>query len=77
MIWIFGGAIAALCCYVMGYIIGVKVSQEKLRANRDEMELDEDCYGCKEIGLPCDPNCKFRKETLKDEQFKKNDSEKN
>ena len=73
MIWIIGGALVGFTCFMMGYIIRGKIDNEEVKQNREEMGLEE-CYGCKEIGLPCDPKCKFRKEN-EDEQSEKNNSE--
>ena len=74
MWWIIGGALVGFTCFMMGYIIRGKIDDEELKQNREEMGLDEGCYGCKEVGLPCDKNCKFRKEN-EDEQSEKNLSE--
>lgn len=74
--WIIGGAGVALGCYILGYVMGSVVTSERINKTRDEMGLEEGCYGCKDIGLPCDPNCK-RKEETEDEQSEKNDSEEN
>lgn len=63
-------------CFMMGYIVRGKIDDEDLKQNREEMGLEEDCYGCKGVGLPCDPKCKFRKEN-EDEQSEKNNSEEN
>lgn len=74
--WIIGGALVGFTCFMMGYIVRGKVDEEERKLNREEMGLEEGCYGCKDIGLPCDPNCK-RKEETEDEQSEKNDSEEN
>ena len=84
--WIFGGAAICLFCYVMGYCIGEAVTNEKWRNTRGQMELEDEpdvpegCYGCKEVGLPCDPNCQYnlkRKELkIKDVEPEENNSEK-
>lgn len=76
MWWIIGGAGIALGCYILGYIMGSVITNERRNQAREEMGLDEGCYGCKDVGLPCDPKCKFRKEN-EDEQSEKNDSEEN
>lgn len=79
MKYIFIFALLCLLCYVMGYIVGINVTEDKINKTRKEMGLDEpdECYGCKEIGLPCDPNCKYRKELMSNGIIEKNDSEKN
>lgn len=76
MWWIIGGALVGFTCFMMGYIVRGKNDDEELKQNREEMGLEEGCYGCKEVGLPCDPKCKFRKEN-EDEQSEKNNSEEN
>lgn len=78
MWWIIGGALVGFTCFMMGYIVRGKIDDEELKQNREEMglETEEDCYGCEEVGLPCDPKCKFRKEN-EDEQSEKNNSEEN
>lgn len=77
MWWIIGGAGIALGCYILGYVIGSVITNEHRNQAREEMGLEEEgCYGCKDVGLPCDKNCKFRKEN-KDEQSEKNNSEEN
>ena len=76
MWWIIGGALVGFTCFMMGYIVRGKIDDEELKQNREEMGLEEGCYGCKEVGLPCDPKCKFRKEN-EDEQSEKNDTEEN
>ena len=76
MWWIIGGALVDFTCFMMGYIIRGKIDDEELKQNREEMGLEEGCYGCKDAGLPCDPKCKFRKEN-EDEQSEKNNSEEN
>lgn len=76
MWWIIGGAGIALGCYILGYVMGSVITNERRNQAREEMGLDEGCYGCKDVGLPCDPKCKFRKEN-EDEQSEKNDSEEN
>lgn len=76
MWWFVGGALVGFTCFMMGYVIRGKIDDEELKQNREEMGLEEGCYGCKEVGLPCDKNCKFRKEN-EDEQSEKNDSEEN
>lgn len=76
MWWFVGGALVGFTCFMMGYVIRGKIDDEELKQNREEMGLEEGCYGCKEVGLPCDPKCKFRKEN-EDEQSEKNDSEEN
>ena len=76
MWWIIGGAGIALGCYILGYVMGSVITNERRNQVREEMGLEEDCYGCKDVGLPCDPKCKFRKEN-EDEQSEKNNSEKN
>lgn len=76
MWWIIGGAGVALGCYILGYLMGSVITNERRNQAREEMELDEGCYGCKVIGLPCDPKCKFRKEN-EDEQSEKDNSEEN
>lgn len=76
MWWIIGGALVGFACFMMGYIVRGKIDDEELKQNREEMGLEEGCYGCKEVGLPCDPKCKFRKEN-EDEQSEKNNSEEN
>lgn len=74
MWWIIGGAGVALGCYILGYVMGSVITSERINKTRGELELDEGCFGCKDIGLPCDPNCK-RKEKNEDEQSEKNISE--
>lgn len=61
MCWIIGGAGIALGCYILGYVIGSVITNERRNQAREEMglETDEGCYGCKDVGLPCDPKCKF------------------
>lgn len=76
MWWIIGGALVGFTCFMMGYIVRGKIDDEELKQNREEMGLEEGCYDCKEVGLPCDPKCKFRKEN-EDEQSEKNNSEEN
>lgn len=76
MWWIIGGAGIALGCYILGYVMGSVITNERRNQAREEMGLEEGCYGCKEVGLPCDPKCKFRKEN-EDEQSEKNNSEEN
>lgn len=76
MWWIIGGALVGFTCFMMGYIVRGKIDDEELKQNREEMGLEEGCYGCKDVGLPCDPKCKFRKEN-EDEQSEKNNSEEN
>jgi hypothetical protein len=87
MVWIFVGAVVCLFWYVMGYCIGEAVTNEKWRNTRGQMELDgesdipEECYGCKDVGLPCDPNCQYnvmnqgKELKVKDVEPEKNDSE--
>lgn len=82
MWWIIGGALVGFTCFMMGYIVRGKIDDEVLKETRGEMELDEGCYGCKDIGLPCDPKCKFNsitdyEEVKEDEQSEKNNSEEN
>ena len=74
MIWVLLSGGASLVSYILGYFIGKKITEEKFLEPRKELQLDDECYGCKEIGLPCDPKCKFRKEN-EDEQSEKNNSE--
>lgn len=74
MWWIIGGAGVALGCYILGYVMGSVITNERRNQAREEMGLEESCYGCKDVGLPCDPKCKFRKEN-EDEQSEKNNSE--
>lgn len=76
MWWIIGGAGVALGCYILGYVMGSVITNERRNQAREEMGLEEGCYGCKDVGLPCDPKCKFRKEN-EDEQSEKNNSEEN
>ena len=76
MWWIIGGAGIALGCYILGYVMGSVITNERRNQAREEMGLEEGCYGCKDAGLPCDPKCKFRKEN-EDEQSEKNNSEEN
>ncbi len=76
MWWIIGGAGLALGCYILGYVMGSVITNELRNQAREEMGLEEGCYGCKDVGLPCDPKCKFRKEN-EDEQSEKNNSEEN
>jgi len=76
MWWIIGGAGIALGCYILGYVMGSVITNERRNQAREEMGLDEGCYGCKEVGLPCDPKC-TRKEKTEDEQSEKNNSEEN
>lgn len=76
MWWIIGGAGIALGCYILGYVMGSVITNECRNQAREEMGLEEGCYGCKDVGLPCDPKCKFRKEN-EDEQSEKNNSEEN
>lgn len=78
MWWIIGGAGIALGCYILGYVMGSVITNERRNQAREEMglETEEGCYGCKDVGLPCDPKCKFRKEN-EDEQSEKNNSEEN
>lgn len=61
MWWFIGGALVGFTCFMMGYIVRGKVDDAELKQNREEMglETDEGCYGCKDVGLPCDPKCKF------------------
>lgn len=82
MWWIIGGAGIALGCYILGYVMGSVITNERRNQAREEMGLDEGCYGCKEVGLPCDPKCKFNsitdyEEVKEDEQSEKNNSEEN
>lgn len=82
MWWIIGGALVGFACFMMGYIVRGKIDDEELKQNREEMGLEEGCYDCKEVGLPCDPKCKFNsitdyEEVNKDEQSEKNNSEEN
>jgi hypothetical protein len=89
MVWVFVGAVVCLFCYVMGYCIGEAVTNEKWRNTRGQMELDgepdipEECYGCKDVGLPCDSNCQYnvmnqgKELKIKDVEPEKNDSEEN
>lgn len=72
--WIFGGAAIALSCYMVGYVMGCKVTMSKFASTREEMGLDETCYGCDEAGLPCDPKCKLKEEN-KDEQSEENNNQ--
>ena len=56
--------------------------QARYEQLREEMGLEEGCYGCKEVGLPCDPKCKFNsitdyEEVKEDEQSEENDTEEN
>lgn len=76
MWWFIGGALVGFTCFMMGYIVRGKVDDVEFKQNREEMGLEEGCYGCKDVGLPCDPKCKFRKEN-EDEQSEKNNSEEN
>lgn len=78
--WIFGGAAVGFTCFMMGYIVRGKIDEEELNHNRGEMGLDEGCYGCKEVGLPCDPKCKFNsitdyEEVNEDEQSEENNNQ--
>jgi hypothetical protein len=88
MVWVFVGSVACLFCYVMGYCIGEAVTNDKWRNTRGQMELDgesdipEECYGCKNVGLPCDPNCQYnvmnqgKELKVKDVESEKNDTQK-
>ena len=89
MAWIIGGAAIGLLCYTLGFIIGYFRAQEKFKEARGEMELDDEetilpkeCYNCKDIGLPCDPNCKHNvmnsgeELKVKDVKLEENNSEK-
>lgn len=82
MWWFIGGALAGFTCFMMGYIVRGKIDDEELKQNREEMGLDEGCYGCKDVGLPCDPKCKFNsitdyEEVNEDEQSEKNSNQEN
>lgn len=64
-------------CYGIGYYVRGKVDEQNIKSIRDEMGLeDEDCKNCKDLELPCDPNCKLRKEVLSDGKSETNNSEK-
>lgn len=81
MEWIFIGMAFGLSMYMLGYVVRGFVDQEKFKETRGQMDLDE-CYGCKEAGLPCDPKCKYnvmntgKELKVKDGEPEKNDSEK-
>lgn len=89
MVWMFAGAVICLFCYIMGYCIGEAVTNDKWRNTRGQMELEdkpdipEECFGCKEVGLPCDPNCQNnvlnqgKELMIKDVEPEKNDTEEN
>jgi hypothetical protein len=89
MVWVFVGSVACLFCYVMGYCIGEAVTNEKWRSTRGQMELDgesdipDECYDCKDVGLPCDPNCQYnvmnqgKELKITDVEPEKNDTEEN
>lgn len=81
MWWIIGGAGVALGCYILGYVMGYTISNEHRNQAREEMGLEEGCYGCKDVGLPCDPKCKFNsitdEEVNENEQPEENNSETN
>lgn len=84
MMWLIFGAIICLLCYITGYVLGRAITLDKLRSTRGEMglETDEGCYGCKDVGLPCDPKCKFNsitdyEEVKEDEQSEKNSNQEN
>lgn len=89
MVWIFAGAVICLFCYIMGYCIGEAVTNDKWRNTRGQMEpedepdIPEECFGCKEVGLPCDPNCQNnvlnqgKELKIKDVEPEKNDTEEN
>lgn len=89
MVWIFAGAVICLFCYIMGYCIGEAVTNDKWRNTRGQMELEdepdipEECFGCKEAGLSCDPNCQNnvlnqgKELKIKDVEPEKNDTEEN
>ena len=81
MWWFIGGALVGFTCFMMGYIVRGKIDDEEIKQNREEMGL-EGCYGCKDVGLPCDPKCKFNsitdyEEVNEDEQSEKNSNQEN
>lgn len=83
MFWPIAGAVLAATSYMLGYFMRGLVDAEKLRKVREEMGLDDvNCYGCKDVGLPCDPKCSFNsitdnEEVSEDGKSEKNDSEEN
>ena len=40
MWWVVIGALTALGCYILGYVIGSVVTSEKINTTRKEMSLD-------------------------------------
>ena len=75
--------IVASLSYTAGYIVRGYVDSERLKGTRGQMELDDtpdECYACKDIGLPCDPQCRYnikgKELNVKDVKSKKNNSEK-
>lgn len=85
MVWVIVGAVVCLSCYLMGFVIGELRAEEKFKEARREMGFDDEtpdeCYGCREVGLPCDPNCQYnlkgKELKVKDVESEKNDSEEN
>lgn len=76
--WIVIAMLWSALCYGIGYYVRGKVDEQDIKSIRDEMGLeDENCKNCKDLELPCDPNCKLRKEVLSDGKSETNNSEKN
>lgn len=75
--------IVAIVSYLAGYLVRGYIDNAELTQTRGEMGLGKDdvpdeCYGCKDVGLPCDPNCRYNKkqrEMIIHVKHEENDSE--
>lgn len=54
--------ITASLSYPLGYFARKWTEEERVRAYRKQMglqDIPEECQGCKNLGLPCDPSCRY------------------
>ena len=76
--WIVTGLVYGAVCYGLGYFMRGLVEKSEAKQYRKEMGLeDKECKNCKDLDLPCDPNCKMRKEIKSNGKSEKNNTEKN
>lgn len=77
--WVVTAVIWSGICYGIGYFVRGKVDDEEVKEVRKEMGLDGDvdCKNCKDLKLPCDDNCRKRKEMSQNGKSEKNNTEEN